>query len=320
VIGPVWVAGGETLIGRALLRALDRAGIGPVVGRPGDGPDIGDAAAVDAFFARVRPAVVLVAAGKTGGILANQTEPATLMHENLLVACHVIDAARRHGTARLLYLASSCAYPRDAEQPMVVDDLLTGPLEPTCEPYALAKLAGLVLVRAVRREHRVRFVAGITADVYGPGDDFGLASGHVVPALVHKMVEARLANAPVVELWGTGRPVRDFLYVDDLAEACLLVVDGWDDDRPINLSAGAECSIAELAEIVREATGFRGAIRFDPGRPDGTPRKALDASALRALGWRPRTTIAAGVAHTLDWYLAQRRGARGVGATTRETA
>ena len=304
--GPVWVAGGNTLAGRALLRALDRNGIGPIVGL-GDEPDLGDAVAVDAFCARTRPATVFVAAGKSGGILANQTVPATLMRDNLLVACHVIDAARRHGAERLLYLASSCVYPRDAAQPMREADLLTAPLEPTCEPYATAKLAGLTLVRAMRREHGVRFVAGITADVYGPGDDFAVASGHVVPALIHKMAEARRANAPFVAVWGSGRPTRDFLYVDDLAEACLTVVEEWNDDRPINISAGAECSIAELAETVREVTGYRGDIRFDASRPDGTPRKALDARALRTLGWRPRTTLAAGVAQTLEWYLAQRR-------------
>jgi GDP-L-fucose synthase len=187
------------------------------------------------------------------------------------------------------------------------DDLSTGPLESTCAPYATAKLAGLTLVQAMRREHGVRFVAGITADVYGPGDDFGVASGHVVPALIHKMAEARIANAPFVCVWGSGRPTRDFLYVDDLADACLTVVDEWDDDRPINLSAGVECSIAELAETVRVVTGFRGEIRFDASRPDGTPRKALDAQRLRALGWRPRTTLAAGVARTLEWYLAHCR-------------
>jgi GDP-L-fucose synthase len=316
----VWVAGGDTLVGRALLRALDQNGIGPIVGRSGDEPDLGDAAAVDAFCARARPAVVFVAAGKSGGILANQTVPATLMRDNLLVACHVIDAARRHGAGRLLYLASSCVYPRDAAQPMREDDLFTGPLEPTCEPYALAKLAGLTLVRAMRREHGVRFVTGITADVYGPGDDFGAASGHVVPALIHKMTEARLANAPFVDVWGSGRPTRDFLYGDDLADACLLAVDEWDDDRPINLSAGAECSIAALAETVREVTGYRGAIRFDASRPDGAPRKVLDARALRALGWRPRTTLAAGVARTLEWYLAQRREPRDATAVVEETA
>jgi GDP-L-fucose synthase len=304
----IYVAGCDTALGGALVRALGRHGYAGLVGVGGD-PDFTDAGAVEHVLAALAPDYVFVAAGRSGGIGLNRREPARLMRENLLVASHVLEGARRHRVKKLLYLASSCTYPRDCAQPMREDLLLTGPLEPTSAPYALAKLAGLTLCAAYRSEHGSPFVTAIAGDSFGPGDDFDPENSHVVAALMGKMHRARLAGAPAVDVWGTGTPRRDFIFVDDLAEACLWVMDHYDDPSPINVGGGGELSIAELAALIREVVGYRGDIRFDPTRPDGAPRKVLDGSRLAALGWPRRTSMREALRVTYAWFLGAGRGA-----------
>lgn len=303
----VCVAGGRRVVGMALRRALGRRGFARVV-PAGDEPDWTDAGAVDAFFARTRPAYVLLAGGRSGGIRANQRHPASLMRDTLLVACHVLEAARRHGVEKLLFLASSCSYPRDAAQPMAVSALMSGAPEPTNAAYAAAQRAALELCRAYRAEFGLSVVTGIPADVFGPHDDFEAEGSHVVPALIRKLHAARRDGARVVELWGSGTPVREFLFADDLADACLLVMQRYDGDVPLNLGGGTPLSIRELAALVAETVGYAGAVRFDPREPDGMPRKVLDASALRTLGWQPATPLRDALGATYAWFLAHAAG------------
>lgn len=299
----IWVAGSDSLIGAALVRVLRRAGHERLAGGPGAEPDLTDAAAVDGFVARERPEYVFVVGGKSGGIEANQRFPADLMLENLLAGAHVVRSAHRHGVRKLLYLASSCSYPKHCPQPMRVEALMTGPLEPTNEAYAVAKLAGLTLCRAFHEQHGARFVSAIPADAFGPGDDFGLDTSHVVPALIRRMHEAGGAGVPAVAIWGTGAPRREFIFADDLAGACLFAMRAWEGPAPINLGGGADVSIGELAAAIKEVVGYPGALVFDPSRPDGMPRKLLDSRPLRDLGWSPSTPLRDGLAATYDWFL-----------------
>jgi GDP-L-fucose synthase len=298
----IYVAGSGTAVGGALVGVLERHGHEHVVGA-GKDPDFTDAGAVEATFAELAPHYVFVTGGRAGGIGLNQREPAGLMRDNLLVASHVLEAARRHRVRKLLYLASSCIYPRAAVQPMSEEALMAGPLEPTSAPYALAKLAGLTLCQAYRSEHGCSFVAAIAGDSFGPGDEFDPEDSHVVAALIGRMHRARRAGAPQVEVWGTGAARRDFIFVDDLAEACLCVMERYDDPGPINLGGGGELSIAELAALIREVVGYRGEIRFDPTRPEGTPRKVLDGSRLAALGWRRQTSMREALRRTYASFL-----------------
>jgi GDP-L-fucose synthase len=298
----IYVAGSATPVGHALVRALERHGYEGLV-RVGDDPDFTDAGAVEEAFAALAPDYVFVAAGRSGGIGLNRREPAGLMRDNLLVASHVLESARRHRVRKLLYLASSCAYPRACPQPMREDALLTGPLEPTGAPYALAKLAGLTLCGAYRTQYGSPFVAAIAGDSFGPGDEFDPEDSHVVAALMGKMHRARCAQAPAVEVWGTGTPRRDFIFVDDLAEACLCAMRLYDDPGPINLGGGGELSIGELAALIREVVGYRGEIRFDRTRPDGAPLKTLDGRRLAALGWQRRTPLREALRLTYEWFL-----------------
>ena len=300
---PVFVAGGGTLIGSALLRTLERSGFTRIVGRGAEEPDLTDSERVNAFFAGARPAYVFLAAGKSGGIAANTRYPAELMLDNLLVQTNVIRAAHRYGVEKLLYLASSCCYPRECPQPIREEYLLTGPLEPTNEAYATAKIAGLKLCRAFRIQYGDPFICVIPANAFGPGDDFSPQDSHVAAALLRRMHEARLAGAPEVEIWGTGKPKRDFIYVDDLAEACLLLMEKYDDAEPINVGSSKGISIAELARAAKETTGYEGALRFNPDRPDGMPVKILDCRKVTALGWRPRRSFTEALKETYDWYL-----------------
>ena len=298
----IFVAGGSTPIGRALLERLRTAGFRRLVGAPPDEPDLADAGRVAAFFSWERPQYIFLAAGKTGGIGANRSRPAELMLDNLLVAAHVIRESHRAGVSKLLYLASSCSYPRLAPQPMQPDSLLGGPPEPTNDAYAVAKLAGWKLCQAYRRQHGARFIAAIPADPFGPFDDFSPDSGHVIPALMRRMHEAKRRGDRAVVVWGTGRPLREFLYVRDLADACLFVMRRHDGDEPINLGGGWESSIAEAARRVAEVVGYRGRLVFDATRPDGAPRKALDAGPLFALGWRPATDFRTALEETYAWF------------------
>jgi GDP-L-fucose synthase len=299
----IHVAGGQTLIGAAILRELERQGYANIVGRPGEEPELTDAAQVDAFFARTTPEYVFLAAGKSGGIKANQKYPAELMLDNLLVGCHIIYSAYRHGIKKLLYLASSCSYPKNCPQPMQVESLLTGPLEPTNEAYALAKVAGIKLCQAYRQQYGANFISGIPANAFGPGDDFSPEDSHVIAALIRKMHEAKEQGQEVIEIWGTGSPRREFIFADDLADACVFVMNKYDGAQPINLGCGLDMSIAELALAVKEVTGFQGQIHFDASKPDGMPVKLLDSSKLNALGWRPRVSFHSALLETYEWFL-----------------
>jgi len=299
----VYVAGGQTLIGAAILRQLERQGYTNIVGKPGEEPDLTDAGAVNDFFSRRLPEYVFVTAGKSGGIDANRKYPAELMLDNLLVECHIIHSAYRQGAKKLLYLASSCCYPNHCPQPMRVESLLTGPLEPTNESYAVAKIAGIKLCQAYRQQYGANLIVGIPANIFGPGDDFSPEDSHVIAALIGKMYEAKTFGAPSVEIWGTGTPRREFIFADDLADACLFVMREYDGAEPINLSGGTDLSIAELAELVKEVVGYTGELRFDPSRPDGMPLKAIDSSRLIAMGWRPATHFRVALTATLNAYL-----------------
>lgn len=299
----VYVAGGETLIGAAILRQLKRQGYRNIVGRPEEEPDLTDGRAVEDFFSRKLPEYVFMAAGKSGGIEANQKCPAGLMLDNLLVGCHIINSAYHYSVRKLIYLASSCSYPKHCPQPMRVESLLTGSLEPTNEAYAIAKIAGIKLCQAYREEYGANFIVGIPANAFGPGDDFGPDNSHVIAALIRKMHEAKVASAASVEIWGTGTPRREFIFADDLADACLFVMQEYNGAEPINLGGGTDLSIAELAELIKEAVGYLGGLRFDTSRPDGMPVKALDSSRLIAMGWRPATPFSTALAVTLSAFL-----------------
>lgn len=298
----IFVAGGNTLIGAALLRRLSRQGFTNLCGLT-DEPDLTRADDVEAFFESQRPGFVFLAAGKVGGIAANQKFPADLIHNNLQVLANVIDACHRHAVDKLLYLASSCCYPRLCPQPMRVESLFTGPLEPTNEAYALAKLAGLKMCQAYRQQHGDSFIVGIPANSFGPGDDYNPEDAHVVGALLRRMHEAKLENADAVTVWGTGEPRREFVFSDDLADACLFVMDHYDEPEPVNLGAGRDVSIRELAQMIREIVGFTGQLKFDPSRPDGMPRKCLDGTVLSRLGWKPTTSLRDALAATYQDYL-----------------
>jgi GDP-L-fucose synthase len=299
----IYVAGGQTLIGAALIERLRATGHEQLVGVPPHEPDLTDSEEVERFFAAEEPEFVFVAAGKSGGIHANQTRPAELMRDNILVAAHVLHSAWQHGVRKLLYLASSCIYPRLAPQPLREESLLTGPLEPTNEAYALAKLAGIALCRAYRQQYGARFISAIPANAFGPHDDFSPETGHVIPALMRRLHAAKHRGDHSFSVWGTGTARREFIYSHDLADACLFVMRHYDEDQPINLGSGMELSIAEVAQTVAEVVGYRGRIRFDPSRPDGMPRKALDSSRLRALGWQRESDFHGALRKTYDWYL-----------------
>ena len=299
----IFVAGADTLIGGAIVRQLRRQGFARIVGAEQDAPDLTDAAAVEAFFARTKPACVFVAAGKSGGISANQKYPADLMLNNLLVISHVLASAHRHGAAKLLYLASSCIYPKQCPQPMSIASLMTGPMEPTSEPYAMAKMAGIKLCQAYRRQHGAHFISGIPADVFGPGCKFNPEDSHVVPALMLKMHEAKKSGVGSIEVWGTGQPRREFIFADDVADACIFVMNGYDDTEPINLGGGADLSIREAAETIQQVVGYTGELRFDTSKPDGALLKRLDSSRLLAMGWHPAVSFEKGLQATYQSLL-----------------
>lgn len=298
----ILVAGHTTLIGAAIDRHLREAGFTRVLPAPA-GDELLDARAVDECFAALRPQYVFLAAGRSGGIAANQRYPADLMRDNLLVATHVIQAAHRHGVDKLLYLASSCSYPRLAPQPIAETALLTGPLEPTSEAYAVAKIAGLKLCQAYRQQYGAPFITAVPANAFGPGDDFSPEDSHVVGALIRKVHHAHVRGLNEVEVWGTGHARREFIYAPDLADACAFAMTHYDDAEPINLGSGEDRSIRELAEAVCAVVGYRGRLRFDATRPDGMPRKGLDSARLRRLGWRPRTPFAEALTQTYAWFL-----------------
>ncbi|MCS7045872.1 MAG: GDP-L-fucose synthase [Gemmataceae bacterium] len=301
----ILVAGGDTLLGAALLRRLHGQGYHQLLGLPPREPDWTDAEQVDNFFLRERPEYVFLTGGPSGGIEENRRYPADLMVENLQVAVNVIPAAFRHGIRKLLYVGSSCCYPKSAPQPLRVEYLLTGPLEPTNLAYASAKLAGLTLCRAYRQQYDAPFITTITANLFGPDDDFHPESGHVISGLMRRMHRAKVRAEPHVVIWGSGRPTRDFLYVDDAADACIFLMRHYNSEEPINVGSGTERSILETARTIAEVVGYRGRLLCDPNRPDGMPRRLLDSSPLFDLGWRPRTDFRTALAATYEWFLHQ---------------
>lgn len=310
----IFVAGAKGLAGSALVRQLRARGYGNLLLPGRSDLDLTDQQAVRRFFAGERPEYVFLAAAKVGGILANSTYPADFIYLNLMIQSNVIHQAYLSDVKRLLFLGSSCIYPKLAAQPMAEEALLSGGLEPTNEPYALAKIAGLKMCEAYNRQFGTRFVAVMPTNLYGPGDNFHPENSHVLPALLRRVHEAKLGNAPEVVIWGTGTPLREFLYVDDMAAGCLLVMDLSDTvvdaefcsyPRPnfVNLGSGEEVGIRELAEVIREVVGYPGRLVFDRSKPDGTPRKLLDGTRLRALGWRAEVPLRAGIEKTYRWFL-----------------
>jgi GDP-L-fucose synthase len=310
----IYVAGGQTLIGQALLEELESQGYGNLSGRFTDGLELTDPSQVDAYFAATKPEYVFLAAGKSGGIEANQKYPAELMRDNLLTECHILHSALQHRVKKLLYLASSCSYPKHCPQPMKEEYLLTGLLEPTNEAYALAKIAGIRLCQAYHRQYGAPFLCGIPGNAFGPGDDFSEEDSHVIPGLIRRMHEAKQKGDSTFLIWGTGAPRREFIYSRDLAEACILVMKKYEEAEPINLGMGSDISISELAGLLKKIIGFKGELSFDPSRPDGMPVKLLDSGKLRNMNWKPRTSFRKALEETYQWYLqseeSQDRGAR----------
>jgi GDP-L-fucose synthase len=299
----IFVAGHRGLVGSAICRRLVAEGYENLLLRTREELDLTRQDAVERFFADERPSYLFLAAARVGGILANDTYRADFVRDNLLIQANVIDAAYKSGVKKLLFLGSSCIYPKLAPQPIEEESLLTGPLEPTNQPYAVAKIAGLEMIDAYRRQHGLHGVSLMPTNLYGPYDNFDTHDGHVLPALMRRFHEAKEARAREVVVWGTGTPRREFLHVDDLADACLFVMREYDDPRILNVGVGEDVSIRELAEIMKEVVGFSGSLRFDPSKPDGTPRKLLDVSRLNALGWRPRVPLRRGIQETYRWFL-----------------
>jgi GDP-L-fucose synthase len=298
----IYVAGHRGLVGSALVRRLRQDGHDPIT-RTHQQLDLRDHRAVHDFFREVRPQYVFDAAARVGGIVANNTFPVEFLRDNLAMQLAIIDAAHDSGVEKLLFLASSCVYPKFAPQPMKEEHLLTGTLEPTNEPYAIAKIAGIKLCDAYRRQYGDRFFSVMPTNLYGPNDNFDLQSSHVLPALIRRMHEAKLGDAPSVTLWGTGTPRREFLHVDDLADACVYLMNNYDALDLINIGVGDDLEVRELAELVRSITGYTGAIEWDASKPDGTPRKLMDVSRLHELGWHARIPLRDGIEQTYAWYL-----------------
>lgn len=300
----VFVAGHRGLVGSAVVRRLTVEGHRVLAVTRGE-LDLRDAAATAAWLHQTRPDAVVLAAARVGGIMANSTHPVQFLEDNLLIQLSVIAGAHAAGVRRLLFLGSSCIYPKFAPQPIREDALLTGPLEPTNEAYALAKIAGIVQVQSYRRQYGAAYISAMPTNLYGPGDNFDLATSHVLPALIRRFDQAARDGAPEVTLWGSGTPRREFLHVDDLAAACTLLLRDYDADEPVNVGCGEDLTIRELAETVRDVVGYRGRIGWDTAKPDGTPRKLLDVSRLFALGWRPRIALRDGVAAVHRQWRAQ---------------
>jgi len=301
----IFVAGHRGMVGSALVRRLEQQEC-RILTVERDAVDLRDQLAVDRWFDEHRPEAVLLAAARVGGIHDNETHPGDFLYDNLAIATNVIEAARRTGVAKLMFLGSSCIYPRLAPQPMPETCLLSGSLEPTNEWYAIAKIAGLKLCQAYRRQHGCDFVSVMPTNLYGPNDNFDLLAGHVLPALLAKIDAAVREGRGTVEIWGSGRPRREFLHVDDLADAVVFLMKTWSEDEPINIGTGTDVKIAELARMIADVVGFTGQFVYDNSKPDGTPRKLLDISKLTALGWRPRITLQAGIRQTYEWYRASR--------------
>ncbi|HEY0129857.1 MAG TPA: GDP-L-fucose synthase [Allosphingosinicella sp.] len=297
----VFVAGHRGMVGSALVRRLAREDC-EIITASRDELDLKDQRAVRDWMAEKRPQAVFLAAAKVGGILANDSYPADFLYDNLMIEANVIEAAHRVEVEKLLFLGSSCIYPKFAPQPITEDALLTGPLEPTNEWYAIAKIAGIKLAQAYRRQHGRDFISAMPTNLYGPGDNFALNSSHVLPALIRKAHEARSSGAPLV-VWGTGSPRREFLYVDDCADACVLLMNSYADAQHVNVGSGEDISILDLTRLVCKVVGYTGPIELDPSKPDGTPRKLMDAGKLNGMGWAPSVSLEDGIARAYAWFL-----------------
>lgn len=294
----VYVAGHRGMVGSAIVRKLQNAGFEKIITRTHAELYLTEQSAVRDFFDKERPDYVVLAAAKVGGIYANSTYPADFIYQNLMMETNVIHSAYQIGVKKLLFLGSSCIYPKFAEQPMKESSLLTGPLEPTNQAYAVAKIAGIVMCQAYAQQYGVSFISAMPTNLYGPNDNYDLQNSHVLPALLRKIHEAKVTGQPEVEIWGTGTPRREFLHVDDLADACLMLLDRYDSPDIVNIGCGEDVTIRELAEVIAEIVGYSGGFRFDSTKPDGTPRKLLDVSRINALGWVPQISLREGVAMT----------------------
>jgi GDP-L-fucose synthase len=299
----IFIAGHRGLVGSALVRKLADDGFGNVLVRRRADLDLGNAEAVDRFFGQEKPAVVVLAAAKVGGIKANNDLPVEFLLENLQMQNNVIRAAHKHGIRKLLFLGSSCIYPKHAPQPIPESALLTGPLEPTNEPYAIAKIAGIKLCQAYAREYAANFILAMPTNLYGPNDNFDLESSHVLPALLRKAHLAKKEGVRELLVWGSGKPRREFLHVDDLAAACVFLLEKYDSPEIVNIGCGEDISIRELAELICDVVDFNGELTWDATKPDGTPRKLLDVSKIHALGWRHRIGLREGITRTYEWFL-----------------
>ncbi|NOZ74847.1 MAG: GDP-L-fucose synthase [FCB group bacterium] len=299
----IYVAGHRGMVGSAIVRRLRREGYENLVLRTRQELDLLDQAAVRAFFERERPEYVFLAAAKVGGILANNTYRAQFIYENLQIQNNVIHYAYESGVKKLLFLGSSCIYPKFAPQPMKEEHLLTGTLEPTNEPYAIAKIAGIKMCEAYWDQYGCRFISAMPTNLYGPNDNFDLQTSHVLPALIRKFHEAKVQHRPFVEIWGTGTPRREFLHVDDLADACVFLMQHYEEKQFINVGVGEDISIKELAGLIQEIVGYEGELRFDTSKPDGTPRKLLDVQRIHALGWKAKIPLKEGIRMTYEWFL-----------------
>jgi len=306
----IFVAGHTGLVGSAVLRRLEAEGFSNVLTATREQLDLRDQAAVNYWFRANRPELVFLVAGTVGGILANSTRPAEFIYDNMMIHATVVHASYLYEARKLLYLGSSCIYPRDCTQPMREEHLLSGYLEPTNEPYAIAKIAGIKLCQAYRKQYGCDFISAMPTNLYGPNDNFDLESSHVLPAIIRKFHEAKEQSEPTVTIWGTGSPQREFLHVDDLADACLFLMRAYDEEPHINVGTGEDLSIAELAELVREVVYPEAELVFDASKPDGTPRKLLDVSRLHALGWRHTMGLREGIGSTYQWFLDNRASLR----------
>ena len=300
----IFLAGHRGMVGSALVRRLEAEGFKNLLTRDRSKLDLASESAVAKFFAEERPTIVIVAAAKVGGIKANNDFPVEFLLDNLLIQNNVIRSAYERGVRKLLFLGSSCIYPKFAPQPIPETSLLDGPLEPTNEAYAIAKIAGIKLCQAYNREYGANFISAMPTNLYGPNDNFDLETSHVLPALLRKAHEAKTRKDQKLIVWGTGKPRREFLHVDDLASACLLLLEKYDSPEIINVGCGEDVSIRELAELICDVVGFNGELAWDTTKPDGTPRKLLDVTKLRALGWKPAITLRNGVASTYEWFRA----------------
>lgn len=303
----IYVAGHCGLVGSAIWRELHNRGFTNVIGRTRQELDLLDQPGVQRFYAEARPEFVFVAAAKVGGILANDQEPASFLHDNLQIQNHLIDGAFKANVTKLLFLGSSCIYPKLAPQPLKEEYLLTGPLESTNQWYAIAKIAGIKMCEAYRRQHRCDFISAMPTNMYGPNDNYDLQTSHVLPALIRKLHEAKINGAPNVTCWGSGAPLREFLYADDLAKACLFLMDHYSGEQFINVGYGSDVTIRQLAETISSIIGFSGKITWDTSKPDGTPRKLMDSSRLFALGWKPRVDLLSGIKLAYDDFLQKQK-------------